>query len=112
MGNEHMAKSTGEPEDGNTRTDVVRLSIMAVAAVLSWIGIWRQLLPIDVVGIAATVLGGYPVYKETFNALRHGHINMEVSMAVAIVASLIVRQFTVSVVITFFALFSEYIETY
>src|SRR5712692_7521171 len=107
-----MAKSTGQPEDGNTRTDVLRLSIMAVAAISSWSGILGQLLPIDVVAIAATALGGYPVYKETLRALRHGHINMEVSMAVAIFASLIVRQFTVSVVIAFFALLSEYIETY
>src|SRR3989441_6062370 len=112
MANEPMAKSTGEPEDGNTRADVVRLSIMAVAAISSWSGILGQLLPVDVVAIAATLLGGYPVYRETLRALRHGHINMEVSMAVAIFASLIVRQFTVSVVITLFALLSEYIETY
>jgi P-type Cu+ transporter len=85
---------------------------MAVAAVSSGLGVWRQLLPIDVVAIAATLLGGYPVYKETFHALRHGHINMEVSMAVAIFASLLVGQFTVSVVVTFFVLLSEYIETY
>jgi len=101
-----------EPDHGNTRADLVRLSIMAVAAVSSGLGVWRQLLPIDVVAIAATLLGGYPVYKETFLALRRGHINMEVSMAVAIFASLLVGQFTVSAVITFFVLLSEYIETY
>src|SRR5438445_13876532 len=85
---------------------------MAAAAVSSWSGIWGQFLPVDIVAIAATLLGGYPVYKETLRALRHGHVNMEVSMAVAIFASLIVRQFTVSAVITFFVLLSEYIETY
>ena len=101
-----------EPEGGNTRAGLIRLSIMAVAAVSSGLGLWRQLLPIDAVAIAATLLGGYPVYKETFYALRHGRINMEVSMAVAIFASLLVGQFTVSVVVTFFVLLSEYIETY
>jgi P-type Cu+ transporter len=101
-----------EPEHGNTKTDVVRLLVMAFAAVFSGLGVWRQLLPIDAVAIAATLLGGYPVYKETLLALRHGRVNMEVSMAVAIFASLIVGQFTVSVVITFFVLLSEYIETY
>jgi len=103
---------SGEPEGGNTRADRVRLLIMAVAAVSSGLGVWRQLLPVDAVAIAATLLGGYPVYKETFLALRHGRVNMEVSMAVAIFASLLVGQFTVSVVITFFVLLSEYIETY
>ncbi len=101
-----------EPEGGNTRADLLRLVVMAVAAVSSGLGVWRQLLPVDVVAIAATLLGGYPVYKETFHAVRHGHINMEVSMAVAIFASLLVGQFTVSVVVTFFVLLSEYIETY
>src|SRR5713101_6653631 len=112
MIDERVAESASGQDAGYNRTDVVRLSIMAVAAVSSWSGIWGQFLPVDVVAIAATLLGGYPVYKETLRALRHGRINMEVSMAVAIFASLIVRQFTVSVVIAFFALLSEYIETY
>ena len=107
-----MTTEQAEPEHGNTRADLVRLSIMAVAAVSSGLGVWRNLLPIDAVAIAATLLGGYPVYKETFLALRHGHVTMEVSMAVAIFASLLVGQYTVSVVITFFVLLSEYIETY
>src|SRR5712692_9537761 len=112
MIDERVAESASGQDAGYNRTDVVRLSIMAVAAVSSWSGIWGQFLPVDVVAIAATLLGGDPVYKETLRALRHGRINMEVSMAVAIFASLIVRQFTVSVVIAFFALLSEYIETY
>src|SRR2546426_7363339 len=107
-----IAESASGADGGNTRADVVRLSVIALAAVSSWSGIWGQFVPVDVVAIAATLLGGYPVYKETLRALRHGHVNMEVSMAVAIFASLIVRQFTVSVVITLFALLSEYIETY
>src|SRR3989454_3313032 len=106
------AESASGADGGNTRADVVRLSVIALAAVSSWRGIWGQFVPVDVVAIAATLLGGYPVYKETLRALRHGHVNMEVSMAVAIFASLIVRQFTVSAVITFFVLLSEYIETY
>jgi len=112
MVNDGMTESASGQDRGNTRTDTVRLAIMAAAAVSSWSGVWGQLLPIDVVAIAATLLGGYPVYRETLRALKQGHINMEVSMAVAIFASLIVRQFTVSVVITLFALLSEYIETY
>lgn len=90
----------------------MRLSLMGVATLLSWIGIWHALVPIDLIAILATLVGGYPVYKETFGALRHGHVNMEVSMTVAILASLVVGQYTVSVVITFFVLLSQYIETY
>src|SRR3989449_9971072 len=112
MVNDGMTESASGQDRGNTRTDAVSLSVIALAAVSSGSGIWGQFLPVDVVAIAATLLGGYPVYKETLRALRHGRVNMEVSMAVAIFASLIVRQFTVSAVITFFVLLSEYIETY
>jgi Cu+-exporting ATPase len=106
------ATDAAEPEHGNTGGDLVRLFVMAIAAVSSGIGISQGILPFDVIAVAATLLGGYQVYGETFESLKHGRINMEVSMTVAIFASLILEQFTVSVVITFFVLLSEYIETY
>ena len=101
-----------EEHQDNTSREPLRLALMGVAALLSWIGIWHVFLSIDFIAILATLVGGYPVYRETFGALRHGHVNMEVSMTVAIFASLAVGQYTVSVVITFFVLLSEYIETY
>ena len=101
-----------EEHGRNKSRELARLALMATAALMSWFGIWRLFLPIDFIAIIATLLGGYPVYKETFEALRHGHVNMEVSMAVAIFASLALGQFTVSVVVTFFVLLSEYIETF
>ncbi len=102
----------GEEHKENTSRELLRLALMGIAALLSWIGIWHAFLPLDFIAILATLVGGYPVYKETFGALRHGHVNMEVSMTIAIFASLAIGQYTVSVVITFFVLLSEYIETY
>jgi heavy metal translocating P-type ATPase len=96
----------------NSRTDVLRLFLVGAAAGISFAGLGKGFTPVDIIAIAAIILGGYPVYKETFESLRHGHVNMEVSMAVAIFASLFLGQFAVSVVITFFVLLSEYIETY
>src|SRR5712692_3963804 len=95
-----------------SRESEVRLSLMGVAALFSYLGFWRAFTPIDIVAIAATLIGGYPVFVETFHALRHRSINMEVSMTVAIVASLLVAQFTAAVVVTFFVLLSEFIESY
>lgn len=94
------------------REDEIRLSLMGVAALFSYLGFWRIFSPIDFVAIGATLVGGYPVFIETFHSLRHRSINMEVSMTVAIVASLLVGQFTAAVVVTFFVLLSEYIEAY
>jgi Cd2+/Zn2+-exporting ATPase/Cu+-exporting ATPase len=109
------SKEDNDPEGGhkeNKSRELLRLALMGIAAFLSWIGLWHAFLPIDIIAILATLVGGYPVYKETLGALRHGHVNMEVSMTIAIFASLVVGQYTVSVVITFFVLLSEYIETY
>ena len=94
------------------REDEIRLSLMGVAALFSYLGFWRSFSPIDFVAIGATLVGGYPVFVETFHSLRHRSINMEVSMTVAIVASLLVGQFTAAVVVTFFVLLSEFIEAY
>ena len=90
----------------------IRLSLMGLAALFSYLGFWRSFFPIDLVAIGATLVGGYPVFVETFHSLRHRSINMEVSMTVAIVASLLVGQFTAAVVVTFFVLLSEFIEAY
>ena len=92
--------------------DEIRLSLMGLAALFSYLGFWRSFSPIDFVAIGATLVGGYPVFVETFHSLRHRSINMEVSMTVAIVASLLVGQFTAAVVVTFFVLLSEFIEAY
>jgi Cd2+/Zn2+-exporting ATPase/Cu+-exporting ATPase len=85
---------------------------MGSAAAWSLVGYWQRFLPFDLVAIVATFLGGYPIYRETFHSLRHKRINMEVSMTVAIAASLIVGAFTAAIVIAFFVILAEYIEGY
>ena len=94
------------------RKNEIRLLLTGLAALVSYFGILRGLAPIDVVAIGASLIGGYPVFVETFRALGHRAVNMEVSMTVAIVASLLVAQFTAAVVVTFFVLLSEFIESY
>ena len=88
------------------------LGIMGLAALVSYSGVWRYFLPFDVIAIAATLIGGYPIFKETVLSLRRKHVNMEVSMTVAIVASLLLGQFTPAVVISFFVILAEFIEEY
>ena len=95
-----------------SKENEIPLVLMGVAALVSYLGVLRGLAPIDVVAIGATLIGGYPVFVETLQSLRHRAINMEVSMTVAIVASLLVAQFTAAVVVTFFVLLSEFIESY
>lgn len=101
-----------EEEAHNTRVDLIRICLVAGAATISLTALGKRFEPVDYVAIIVVILGGYPVCRETFESLRHGHINMEVSMAVAIFASLAVGQYAVSALITLFVLISEYIENY
>jgi P-type Cu+ transporter len=105
-------KGSSVREPRESRENELRLFLMGVAALFSYLGFWRSFSPVDFVAIGATLAGGYPVFRETFHSLRHRSINMEVSMTVAIVASLLVGQFTAAVVVTFFVLLSEFIEAY
>src|SRR5207302_4852963 len=99
-------------EPARNREDEIRLVLMGVAALVSYLGLLHGIIPIDILAVGASLIGGYPVFMETSRALRHRFINMEVSMTVAIVASLLVAQFTAAVVVTFFVLLSEFIESY
>src|SRR5438876_1766191 len=67
-------------EPPKNREDEIRLLLMGFAALFSYLGLWRSFSPIDFVAIGATLVGGYPVFVETFHSLRHRSINMEVSM--------------------------------
>jgi heavy metal translocating P-type ATPase len=116
---EKMATTTDNEMGGESkRTEVVRLSVVAVVALTSWLGpvllTGRSPPPpvLDAFAVAAALIGGYPVYVETFKALLRRQVNMEVSMTIAIFASLAVEQFTAAVVVTFFVLLSEFIEGY
>jgi len=92
--------------------DLGRVAVMAVAVLASWLGLWRLFLPFDLIAILATLLGGYPIYKETLQALRRKQVNMEVSMTLGIFASMAIQQFTAAAVIAFFVLIAEFLEEY
>lgn len=96
----------------NTRSQLVILVLIGLAALLSLSSFWRLFASFDILALVATIFGGIPIYRETVSSIRHRHINMEVSMTVAIIASLIIGAFFAAVVITFFVTLAEYIEQY
>jgi len=90
--------------------ELLHIALMGFAALFSWLGVWRIFLPIDFIALASALIGGFPIYKETLEALSHKQINMEVSMALAIVASLLIGQFTAAAVVAFFVILAEFLE--
>jgi len=100
-----------EPE--NKKLEILRLAGMATIIVLiGWMHLLQPTCLGNIVVIISVLVGGYPIFKESFFALRKGRVNMELSMVIAIVASLALYQFLPAIVITFFALLSEFIEGY
>jgi len=100
-----------EPE--NKKLEILRLAGMATIIVLiGWMHLLQPTWLGNIVVIISVLAGGYPIFKESFFALRKGRVNMELSMVIAIVASLALYQFLPAIVITFFALLSEFIEEY
>jgi heavy metal translocating P-type ATPase len=93
-------------------TQAARLVLMGLAAFFSYSEIWRTFLSFDFIAIVATLVGGYPIYKETFLSLSRKRVNMEVSMTVAVAAALLIGDPTAAVVIAFFALVAEFVEGY
>src|SRR5208283_47015 len=64
----------------------------------------------SVVGIAATLIGGYPIFREAVENIVERKMTMELSMAIALLAALAIREFFTALVITGFVLAAEVLE--
>src|SRR5260370_17882245 len=92
--------------------EYVRLALMALVVVASLSGWWRHWMSRDWVAFAATLIGGFPIFKEAWENLRKRRMTMELSMTLALVAALCIGQFLTALVIAFFVLFAELVESY
>ena len=92
------------------RDDIIRIVAVAVALLLSWLGVWKYLVPFDFIAILATLIGGFPMFKEAFENIRERRMTMELSMSIAVIATLLIQQYFTGLVITFFVLIAEYLE--
>ncbi|WPQ60501.1 cation-translocating P-type ATPase [Chitinophaga sancti] len=87
-------------------SDLIRIAGAALALGLSLSGF----LPYIIIPVAATLICGYPMFKEAFDAIRERHMTMELSMSIAVMATLLVGQYTTGLVITLFVLIAELLE--
>ena len=92
------------------RGDLVRIGLVAVAVALSWFFPWQPVAKVNAVALTATLAGGFPIFKEAFGALRERRMTMELSMTIALVAALTIREAFTAVVIVLFVLVAEMLE--
>jgi Cd2+/Zn2+-exporting ATPase/Cu+-exporting ATPase len=90
--------------------DLLRIGLVAGAVMGSWLFPWEPFLKTNAVAVTATLVGGYPIYKEAFEALRQRRMTMELSMTIALVAALSIREAFTAVVIVLFVLIAEVLE--
>jgi heavy metal translocating P-type ATPase len=105
LGDEHEQHRNG-PE----WTELIRIACVALAAAAVWFRLWEPFAHISVIGIAATLIGGYPIFKEAFENIAERKMTMELSMTIALLAALAIGEFFTALVITGFVLAAEVLE--
>ena len=107
---EHHDHDHDEHAHGVDWQDLVRILFVALAAAAVWFRVWEPLAHFSIIGIAATLIGGYPIFKEAVENIFEGRMTMELSMTIALVAALLVGEFFTALVIALFVLAAEVLE--
>jgi heavy metal translocating P-type ATPase len=90
--------------------EMARVLFVASAAVAMWF-VGRSTNPyILAVGVICTIVGGFPIFHEAYENITQRRMTMELSMAIAIVAALAIRELFTALVITLFVLVAEILE--
>src|SRR5579871_672400 len=97
-------------EHGFEWGDIARIAFTALAAAGVWFRVWEPFPNVSVIGIAAALIGGYPIFKEAFENIVERKMTMELSMTIALLAALAIGEFFTALVITAFVLTAEVLE--
>ena len=97
-------------EHGFELFEVLRVVFVAVAAAAVWFHLWEPFHTVSVIGLAATLIGGYPIFKEAFENILERRMTMELSMTIALISALAIGEFFTALVITAFVLAAEILE--
>jgi heavy metal translocating P-type ATPase len=99
-----------DPEGAVERTDLLRIGLVALACVASWLRVWDHVATFDVIALTATLVGGYPIFREALANLFARRMTMELSMTIALAAALAIGEFFTALVIVLFVLIAEVLE--
>jgi cation transport ATPase len=105
-----LGKEHEEHRHGVGWTELVRIAFVALAAAAVWFRLWEPFPHLSVIGIAATLIGGYPIFKEAFENIVERKMTMELSMTIALLSALAIGEFFTALVITGFVLAAEVLE--
>lgn len=92
------------------RLDLYRIGFVALAAAAVWFRAWEPFQAFSLIGVLATLIGGYPIFREAIENALERRMTMELSMTIALLAALFIRQFFTALIITLFVLVAEVLE--
>jgi heavy metal translocating P-type ATPase len=107
---ESPAEHDHDHEHGFEIAEVIRVVFVALAAAAVWFHLWEPFHRVSVIGLAATLIGGYPIFKEAFENIVERRMTMELSMTIALASALAIGEFFTALVITAFVLGAEILE--
>jgi heavy metal translocating P-type ATPase len=90
--------------------DLFIFAMVGIVALASWARLVPLIAGIDLVAVTAVLGGGYSVFREALQSLVARRMTMELSMTIALVAALAIREFTTALFILFFVLGAEILE--
>ncbi len=99
-----------EHEDGLNWREINRVLFVAAAAAAIWFLGGARNPYIVGIGVICTLVGGFPIFHEAYENIVQRRMTMELSMAIAIVAALAIREIFTALVITLFVLVAEILE--
>jgi P-type Cu+ transporter len=93
-----------------TRRGIHRVLFVACAAGAMWFLRGALNPSITALGVACTLVGGFPIFREAYENIAQRRMTMELSMTIAIVAALVIREVFTALIITLFVLVAEILE--
>jgi Cd2+/Zn2+-exporting ATPase/Cu+-exporting ATPase len=99
-----------EHAHGPDRLEIGRIVFVAMTAATSWFLGPNLSLALVLAGVACALIGGYPIFHEAVENIVERRMTMELSMAIAILAALAIREVFTALVITLFVLVAEVLE--
>src|ERR1700682_4303990 len=111
-----MSSNHADHEDGYEHEHALNwreinrvLFVAAAAAVIWFLGGGRNPY-VTGIGVICAFVGGFPIFHEAYENIVQRRMTMELSMAIAIVAALAIREIFTALVITLFVLVAEILE--
>jgi heavy metal translocating P-type ATPase len=104
----------GDDEEGHHHAlnwrEVNRVVFVVAAAGAIWFLRGASNPYITAIGVVCTLVGGFPIFHEAYENIAQRRMTMELSMAIAIVAALAIREIFTALIITLFVLVAEILE--